>query len=68
MVILNYVADDDKAVFYDSVINGYGLAIQNSCPIIGIYDSGGARINEGVNYLAGCEEMMHYNTLASGYI
>jgi acetyl-CoA carboxylase carboxyltransferase component len=44
------------------------LAITAKCPIIGIYDSGGARIDEGINALAGCGEMMHYNTLASGYI
>lgn len=44
------------------------LAITNRCPVIGIYDSGGARISEGVNALAGCGEMMRYNTLASGYI
>lgn len=44
------------------------LAINAKCPIIGVYDSGGARINEGINALAGCGEMMHQNTLASGYI
>jgi propionyl-CoA carboxylase beta chain len=37
-------------------------------PIIGIYDSGGARIEEGINALAGCGDMMYYNTIASGYI
>ena len=44
------------------------LAIKSKCPLIGVYDSGGARINEGVNALAGCGEMMYYNVLASGYI
>lgn len=44
------------------------LAIDARCPVIGIYDSGGARITEGINALAGCGEMMYYNTLASGYI
>ncbi len=44
------------------------LAIQARCPIIGLYDSGGARIGEGINALAGCGEMMHQNTLASGVI
>lgn len=38
------------------------------CPIIGLYDSGGARIGEGINALAGCGEMMHQNALASGVI
>lgn len=44
------------------------LAIENRCPIIGINDSGGARIQEGVNALAGYGEIFYYNTLASGYI
>lgn len=44
------------------------LAIKARCPIIGLYDSGGARIGEGINALAGCGEMMHQNTLASGVI
>ena len=44
------------------------LAIKAKRPLIGIYDSGGARIGEGINALAGCGEMMYYNTLASGYI
>jgi len=44
------------------------LAISARSPVIGIYDSGGARIEEGINALAGCGEMLHLNTLASGEI
>lgn len=44
------------------------LAIKARCPIVGLYDSGGARIGEGINALAGCGEMMHQNTCASGVI
>lgn len=44
------------------------MAIINKCPIVGIFDSGGARITQGVSALAGCGDMMYYNTLASGYI
>ncbi len=44
------------------------LAIHARCPVIGLYDSGGARIGEGINALAGCGEMMHQNTRASGVI
>ncbi len=44
------------------------MAIRARCPVIGLYDSGGARIGEGINALAGCGEMMHQNTLASGVI
>lgn len=43
-------------------------AIENGCPIIGINDSGGARIQEGVNSLAAYGEIFYLNTLASGYI
>ncbi len=50
------------------IANVIKLAIQNRCPIIGINDSGGARIQEGVNALAGYGEIFYYNTLASGYI
>lgn len=44
------------------------MAIQNKAPVIGIYDSGGARIHEGVKALAGCGEMLYYTAIASGYI
>ena len=44
------------------------LAIKDRCPIIGINDSGGARIQEGVDALAGYGEIFYYNTKASGII
>lgn len=50
------------------IANVIKLAIENRCPIIGINDSGGARIQEGVNALAGYGEIFYYNTMASGYI
>ncbi len=50
------------------IANVIRLAIENRCPIIGINDSGGARIQEGVNALAGYGEIFYYNTMASGYI
>lgn len=43
-------------------------AIQSRCPVVGIFDSGGARINEGIHALAGCAEMLHMNSVASGSI
>lgn len=43
-------------------------AITQRCPVIGINDSGGARIQEGVNALAGYGEVFLENTRASGYI
>jgi acetyl-CoA carboxylase carboxyltransferase component len=43
-------------------------AIRMGVPIIGINDSGGARIQEGVNALAGYGEIFYRNTLASGVV
>ncbi|MDP4174748.1 MAG: acyl-CoA carboxylase subunit beta [Bacteroidota bacterium] len=43
-------------------------AVKMGMPLIGINDSGGARIQEGVNSLAGYGEIFYRNTLASGII
>ena len=43
-------------------------AIKLGVPIIGINDSGGARIQEGVNSLAGYGEIFYRNTLGSGVV
>lgn len=47
-------------------IMDYALSLR--IPIIGINDSGGARIQEGVNALAGYGEIFYRNTMASGVI
>ena len=44
------------------------LAMQNGAPLIGLNDSGGARIQEGVVSLAGYAEIFYRNTRASGVI
>lgn len=44
------------------------LAMQNGAPIIGLNDSGGARIQEGVLSLAGYADIFYRNTRASGVI
>lgn len=44
------------------------LALKNGAPIIGLNDSGGARIQEGVMSLAGYASIFCQNTLASGVI
>lgn len=44
------------------------LAMKMGAPIIGINDSGGARIQEGVNSLAGYSEIFQRNILASGVV
>jgi acetyl-CoA carboxylase carboxyltransferase component len=43
-------------------------ALKLRCPVIGINDSGGARIQEGVQALAGYGEIFYRNTIASGVI
>src|SRR5438034_9923406 len=44
------------------------LAVRNGAPIIGLSDSGGARIQEGVSSLGGYAEIFLRNTLASGVV
>jgi propionyl-CoA carboxylase beta chain len=44
------------------------LALKNGAPLIGLNDSGGARVQEGVVSLAGYGEIFKRNTLASGVI
>lgn len=44
------------------------LSLKSGVPIIGLYDSGGARIQEGVQSLAAYSEIFFRNTLASGVI
>lgn len=44
------------------------MAIQNGAPLIGLNDSGGARIQEGVDALAGYAEIFQRNILASGVV
>lgn len=44
------------------------MALKNGCPVIGLNDSGGARIQEGVDALAGYAEIFWRNVMASGVI
>jgi acetyl-CoA carboxylase carboxyltransferase component len=55
-------------VFAEKVCKVMDLAYQNRIPIIGINDSGGARIQEGVVSLAGYAEIFWRNVEASGVI
>ena len=43
-------------------------ALRNGCPIIGIMDSGGARIQEGILSLDGFADIFYHNELASGVV
>ena len=44
------------------------MAVQNGAPVIGLNDSGGARIQEGVDALAGYAEIFQRNIMASGVV
>ncbi len=44
------------------------LAMQNGAPVIGLNDSGGARIQEGVVSLGGYADIFHRNVMASGVV
>jgi propionyl-CoA carboxylase beta chain len=73
---LVYVFAQDFTVFGGSLSETHAekicklmdLAMKNGAPIIGLNDSGGARIQEGVLSLAGYADIFYKNTLASGVI
>lgn len=54
--------------FASKVCKIMDLALKQGVPIIGINDSGGARIQEGVMSLAGYAEIFHRNVRASGVV
>jgi len=73
---LVYVYAQDFTVMGGSLGEEHGLkiakimdlAMENGAPLIGLNDSGGARIQEGVNSLAACGEIFMRNTRSSGII
>ncbi|MGB3243088.1 MAG: acyl-CoA carboxylase subunit beta [Sulfitobacter sp.] len=73
---LVYVFSQDFTVFGGSLSETHAqkickiqdMAVQNGAPVIGINDSGGARIQEGVASLAGYAEVFQRNIEASGVI
>ena len=50
------------------IVNVMDLALRAGAPIVGINDSGGARIQEGINSLAGYGDIFYRNTISSGVI
>jgi propionyl-CoA carboxylase beta chain len=52
----------------EKVVKLQDMALKNRAPIIGLYDAGGARIQEGVAALGGYAEIFQRNVLASGVI
>jgi propionyl-CoA carboxylase beta chain len=71
-----YVFSQDFTVFGGSLAVEHAkkiakimkLALQNGAPVIGLNDSGGARIHEGVASLGGYADIFHLNVQASGVI
>jgi propionyl-CoA carboxylase beta chain len=73
---LVYVFSQDFTVFGGSlsethaekIVKIMDLAMQNGAPVIGLNDSGGARIQEGVVSLGGYADIFYRNVKASGVI
>jgi propionyl-CoA carboxylase beta chain len=73
---LVYVFSQDFTVFGGSLSETHAekickimdMAMQNGAPVIGLNDSGGARIQEGVVSLGGYADIFYRNTTASGVI
>jgi propionyl-CoA carboxylase beta chain len=55
-------------VFAEKICKVMDMAVKFGCPVIGINDSGGARIQEGVVSLAGYAEIFWRNVQASGVV
>jgi propionyl-CoA carboxylase beta chain len=55
-------------VFGEKIVKVMDLALRNGCPVIGINDSGGARIQEGVVSLGLYGEIFYRNVMASGVV
>ena len=73
---LVYVFAQDFTVFGGSLSETHAekickimdLAMKNGAPVIGLNDSGGARIQEGVSSLGGYADIFYRNVLASGVV
>lgn len=55
-------------VHAEKIVRVQDEALKNGAPIVGLMDSGGARIQEGINALIGFGKIFRRNTLASGVI
>lgn len=54
--------------FAEKIVKIMDMAMKNGAPVIGLNDSGGARIQEGVVSLGGYADIFYRNTLASGVV
>ena len=73
---LTYVFAQDFTVFggtlsranADKILKIMNLAMEMGAPVIGLNDSGGARIQEGVDSLGGYADIFYLNVMASGVV
>lgn len=73
---LVYVFAQDFTVFggslsranADKIVKIQNMALQMGAPVIGLNDSGGARIQEGVESLAGYADIFYNNVISSGVV
>ena len=73
---LVYLYSQDFTVFGGSLSETHAekickimdMALKNGAPVIGLNDSGGARIQEGVNSLGGYADIFYRNVMASGVV
>ena len=73
---LVYIFSKDFTVFGGSLSLAHAekitkiqdMAMRNGAPIIGLFDAGGARIQEGVDALGGYAEIFQRNVLSSGVV
>ena len=73
---LVYIFSQDFTIFGGSLAEAHAekivkimdLAMKNGAPVIGLNDSGGARIQEGVVSLGGYADIFYKNTIASGVV
>jgi len=54
--------------FAEKICKIMDLAMKNGAPVVGLNDSGGARIQEGIESLAGYSEIFQRNVMASGVV
>jgi propionyl-CoA carboxylase beta chain len=57
-----------SAAHAQKIVKVQDMALRNGAPVIGVFDAGGARIQEGVDALAGYGEVFARNVLSSGVI
>src|SRR3954453_15131996 len=57
-----------SGAYAEKICKGMDLAVSTGCPVVGLNDSGGARIQEGVVSLAGYADIFYRNVASSGVV